>query len=116
MNLANSLTLPVFSIIGETADRLGMPVFVVGGYVRDIFLNRQSSDIDFVTVGSGIQLAKEVAASLGKKPTYQYSPLTEQLKSNTTDSNSNSSEQEKNPTTEIQETLSSRTVLSKTTR
>ena len=57
----------VFRIVGETADSMGMDVYVVGGYVRDIFLRRDSADIDFVTVGSGIELAKAVAARLGKK-------------------------------------------------
>lgn len=57
----------VFRIIGETADQLGLEVYVVGGYVRDIFLGRQSADIDFVAVGSGIKLAEAVAEKLGKK-------------------------------------------------
>lgn len=56
----------VFRLIGETADRMGREVYVVGGYVRDIFLQRPSQDIDFVTVGSGIELATEVAAALGR--------------------------------------------------
>lgn len=57
----------VFRIIGETADHLGLEVYVVGGYVRDIFLGRHSADIDFVAVGSGIKLAEKVAEKLGKK-------------------------------------------------
>ncbi|MDE6342324.1 MAG: tRNA nucleotidyltransferase, partial [Muribaculaceae bacterium] len=61
------LNHPVFHLVGEVADSMGLEVYVVGGYVRDIFLHRQSADIDFVTVGSGIQLAREVAARLGKK-------------------------------------------------
>ncbi len=61
------LNHPVFHLVGEVADSMGLEVYVVGGYVRDIFLHRQSADIDFVTVGSGIQLAKEVAARIGKK-------------------------------------------------
>lgn len=54
-------------MIGETADNLGLEVYVVGGYVRDIFLGRHSADIDFVAVGSGIKLAEAVAERLGKK-------------------------------------------------
>ena len=46
---------------------MGREVYVVGGYVRDIFLHRPSQDIDFVTVGSGIELARAVAHSLGPK-------------------------------------------------
>lgn len=57
----------IFRIVGEIADSLGLDVYVVGGYVRDIFLQRHSADIDFVTVGSGIQLAKAVAEHLGQK-------------------------------------------------
>ena len=67
MNLSDKLKKKVFRQIGETADRLGRPVYVVGGYVRDIFLNRTSADIDFVTVGSGIELAREVAKDLPGK-------------------------------------------------
>ncbi len=66
MNLADQLTQPVFKTIGEAGDRLGFPVYVVGGYVRDLLLKRASKDIDFVCVGSGINLAREVASSLGK--------------------------------------------------
>ena len=60
------LDLPIFHIIGEEADRLGRECYVVGGYVRDIFLGRSSKDIDCVTVGSGIELAQAVANRLGK--------------------------------------------------
>ena len=57
----------VFHIISEAADGLGMECYVIGGYVRDIFLHRRSKDIDIVTVGSGIELAKSVAKALGGK-------------------------------------------------
>lgn len=67
MNLENKLHNPIFRQTGETADAMGREVYVVGGYVRDIFLDRASQDIDFVTVGSGIELAKEVAKALGRK-------------------------------------------------
>ncbi|MDR1161111.1 MAG: CCA tRNA nucleotidyltransferase, partial [Tannerellaceae bacterium] len=55
-----------FRIISKTAGRLGLEAYVIGGYVRDIYLRRASKDIDIVTVGSGIELAKEVARELGK--------------------------------------------------
>lgn len=67
MNLKDKLHNPVFRQIGAAADALGREVYVVGGYVRDIFLGRTSQDIDFVTVGSGIELAQEVARTFGKK-------------------------------------------------
>ncbi len=57
----------LFHAIGEIADGMGRECYAVGGYVRDLFLERPSQDIDFVTVGSGIELAREVAAKLGKK-------------------------------------------------
>ena len=65
--LAEILDRPVFHLIGEAADHLGIECYVVGGYVRDIFLERPSNDIDVVVVGSGIELAKEVKKRLGRK-------------------------------------------------
>lgn len=67
MNLSKDLSNPIFRRIGEKADKMGREVYVVGGYVRDIFLERPSDDIDFVTVGSGIELAERVAEALGRK-------------------------------------------------
>lgn len=57
---------PVFSIIGKVADEKNQPCYVIGGYVRDIFLYRESKDIDIVTVGSGIELATAVSRKMGK--------------------------------------------------
>lgn len=65
--LDDKLTNPIFKTIGDIADGLGLEVYVVGGFVRDLFLDRHSADLDFVTVGSGISLAHAVAESLGKK-------------------------------------------------
>ncbi len=65
MNLAGSLTHPIFSVVGKVADKLNIEAYVVGGYVRDLILERPSKDIDFVCVGSGIGLAQEVARALG---------------------------------------------------
>lgn len=67
MNLKDDLKNPIFRRIGRIADDIGREVYVVGGYVRDIFLERPSNDIDFVTVGSGIELATAVARSLGPR-------------------------------------------------
>ena len=55
-----------FHLISEAADELGVEAYVIGGYVRDIFLCRPSKDIDVVAVGSGIELAKAVAKKLGR--------------------------------------------------
>ena len=57
---------PLYHTIGEAADSIGRPCYAVGGCVRDFFLGRPSKDIDFVTVGSGIELAEVVAKLLGK--------------------------------------------------
>ena len=63
------LDQPIFKIVGESADRLGLECFVVGGYVRDRLMNRPfKMDLDFVTVGSGIALAKEVRKGFKTKP------------------------------------------------
>ncbi len=67
MNLSESIQHKAFGIISRAADELGYPAYVVGGYVRDIFLNRESKDIDVVAVGSGITLARKVAGMLGPK-------------------------------------------------
>lgn len=67
IDLKNRLTHPIFKVIGETADAMHHEVYVVGGFVRDLFLDRHSADLDFVTVGSGIELARAVAEKLGKK-------------------------------------------------
>ena len=55
----------IFKRISETADELGLECYVVGGYVRDIFLQRPSKDIDVVVVGSGIEMAEALGKRLG---------------------------------------------------
>ena len=83
--LAEILDQPIFHQIGDAADRLGVECYVVGGYVRDIFLERPSNDIDVVVVGKphpltpsptgegercvsvGIEVAKELKRTLGRK-------------------------------------------------
>ena len=65
--LAQILDQAVFRLISEAADRLGLECYVVGGYVRDIFLERPSNDIDVVVVGSGIAVAEELKRMLGRK-------------------------------------------------
>ena len=65
--LAEILDQNIFHQISEAADRLGLECYVVGGYVRDIFLERPSNDIDVVVVGSGISVAQELNRMLGRK-------------------------------------------------
>ena len=57
----------IFRLISQTADEMGLECYVIGGYVRDYFLNRPSKDIDIVVIGQGIELAKSVAKKMEKK-------------------------------------------------
>jgi poly(A) polymerase len=66
MNYKSSLTEKVFGYVSQAAEELGYEAYVVGGWVRDLILKRDSKDIDFVCVGSGIELAKKVAQIAGK--------------------------------------------------
>lgn len=65
--LAQLLDKDIFKTIGRVADHLRMECYVVGGYVRDLFLERASNDIDVVVVGSGIRVAEELKNQLGRK-------------------------------------------------
>ena len=65
--LKQSLSNLIFHLIGETADELQMECYVIGGFVRDLFLERPSNDIDCVVVGSGITIAKAVAEKIKEK-------------------------------------------------
>ena len=65
--LARILDQEIFHQISHVADTMGVECYVVGGYVRDIFLERPSNDIDVVVVGSGIAVAEELKRQLGKK-------------------------------------------------
>lgn len=66
MNLREKIDLPIFRTISTVADSSNVSCYVIGGFVRDLFLKRPSKDIDVVVVGSGIEVAKAVAAALGK--------------------------------------------------
>ena len=65
--LVKLLDTPIFRKISQTADELNMECYVVGGYVRDIFLQRPSKDIDVVVVGKGVDMARAFARKLGRK-------------------------------------------------
>ena len=68
-NYSHFLDRPIFKQIGQAADHLGLECYVVGGYVRDRLIERPTKmDLDFVTVGSGIALAKVVRKGFDKKP------------------------------------------------
>lgn len=66
--LAKILDKPIFRQISASADELGLECYVVGGFVRDIFLERPSNDIDVVVVGSGIEVARQLQKNLGRNP------------------------------------------------
>lgn len=63
---AEILSTPIFKLLSETIDELGVEGYIVGGYVRDLLLQRPSKDIDVVVVGSGIEVAQAFAKKLGK--------------------------------------------------
>lgn len=66
MKILEAVSNPIFKNVAEVADAINQETYVVGGFVRDYLLNRgQKKDIDFVTVGNGILLAKELANKLG---------------------------------------------------
>ncbi|MBP1167691.1 putative nucleotidyltransferase with HDIG domain [Chryseobacterium sp. PvR013] len=68
INLNQNKNLKLFKIISEAAERNNQSVYIVGGYVRDLLMNRKAStDIDFVTEQSGIELAQNVAQDIDPK-------------------------------------------------
>jgi tRNA nucleotidyltransferase (CCA-adding enzyme) len=68
VNLKKHIQHPIFSIVSQAADELAYETYVIGGFVRDVILERtQPTDIDFVCVGSGIKLANKVSELLGKR-------------------------------------------------
>lgn len=67
MTFEKQLTHPIYKIVAQAADELGLQAYVVGGVVRDLIMMRHNTDIDIVTVGSGIELAKRAAAIISPK-------------------------------------------------
>jgi len=72
MNLSNYIKDNFFKTISEVANQMGVEVYVIGGYVRDILLKRESKDIDFVVLGSGIEFARLVAEAFGNNTEAKY--------------------------------------------
>ena len=72
MNLSNKINRKVFKVVSAAAEELGVQAYVIGGYVRDIILGRSSKDVDFVVLGSGIELAQKVAEKLGDNTEAKY--------------------------------------------
>ncbi|MFR9650036.1 MAG: HD domain-containing protein [Rikenellaceae bacterium] len=64
MSEIKALSLPIFSQVSRIADSMGVEAYVVGGYVRDYYLHRPSTDIDIVVVGSGVELAERIGQEL----------------------------------------------------
>lgn len=72
MNYKQALQHPIFEIVSQSAKELNLDSYVIGGYVRDFLLKRDSKkDIDIVAIGSGIKLAKQVAKNLPNNPKVQ---------------------------------------------
>lgn len=67
MNFASQLKHPVFKVVSQVSTELGLRAYVVGGFVRDLMLDRPSKDIDIVVVGNGMELAKAAAEVLRVK-------------------------------------------------
>jgi poly(A) polymerase len=67
MNMKNYIRDKIFRLISETADEMECPAYVVGGFVRDIFLRRGGKDIDVVVLGSGIEMARKVAPKVNPR-------------------------------------------------
>ncbi len=63
-NILHAVDQSIFHLVGEVADSMHRDCYVVGGYVRDIILQRPTNDMDFVTIGSGIEVAQAVAQRL----------------------------------------------------
>lgn len=67
MNFTETLdTNPIFKLVSESSKQLNIKAFVIGGFVRDLILQRPSKDIDIVCVGSGVELAELVAKNSGR--------------------------------------------------
>lgn len=67
MNFSALIQDPLFKVIGTEANKLGVEVYAIGGFVRDMLLQRPSTDIDFVASGKGVELASACAKALGIK-------------------------------------------------
>jgi poly(A) polymerase len=70
--IISKLSGPIFEILTESAESLQLESYLIGGFVRDLILRRSSKDIDVVCVGSGIELAQEVANRLGDKAKFAF--------------------------------------------
>ena len=71
--ILNSINLDIFKIISDSTEELGLESFIVGGFVRDLILNRSvKKDIDIMCIGSGIDLAKAVQKKINSKAKHQY--------------------------------------------
>ncbi|HLP11418.1 MAG TPA: HD domain-containing protein [Flavobacteriales bacterium] len=79
-NYAKYLVPAILSTISKVADENGIPIYLVGGYVRDIILDRPNKDIDFVVLGSGIAFAEKLAQALNTHASYFKNFGTAQIK------------------------------------
>lgn len=71
-NLKSFLDKDIFKIVASAAREIGVDAYVIGGYVRDRIMGRETADIDIVAIGSGIDLARKVAEKLGDNTRVNY--------------------------------------------
>lgn len=72
MNLAEKIYNPIFRLVSEAAHEMKLEAYVIGGYVRDVLMDRETNDIDIVSIGSGIELARKVSEVIGKNTRVNY--------------------------------------------
>ncbi len=78
LNYADKIQDHIFKTIAEVSRKASLKTYIIGGYVRDLVLERASKDVDFVVVGSGIALARKVAEALGQETFARYFKILEQ--------------------------------------
>ena len=69
----NKMEAPIFKVLAETAEKTNTEIYVIGGFVRDLYLHRPSKDIDVVVLGNGIAFAEQVGQKL--KPMSRFSRI-----------------------------------------
>jgi len=72
LNFADSLQNNIFHTISNVCSKMNIKAFIIGGYVRDLVISRSSKDVDIVVIGSGILVAKQVAAEFGSGTQVKY--------------------------------------------
>jgi poly(A) polymerase len=69
MNFSEKIDTKIFRLIGSVADEMNLECYLIGGFVRDLLMQRESKDIDIVVVGNGVEFAEQAAKKLGRQTT-----------------------------------------------